>query len=139
MNVKTVIELYSKNNIAEANKLLELILLEKIEIALENKKQMIFSEGDIKVNNKKKKNVLAVRAGRTINGISAKHSGRTLFRTLQPSQLKSILATEQFKPVGYHSKYATGLKKHLRISHAIQRQRKNRLLYKNLQNRLDRK
>lgn len=92
----TAIDLYSKNKISEANEVLESIILEKINIALEKRKEEIslFSEGDIKVNNKKKKNRLAVRAGRTVNGISAKHSGRTLFRTLQPSQLKSILATE---------------------------------------------
>lgn len=95
MNTKLLIQLYSENNIAEANKLLESVLLEKIELALEAKRHQLFSEGDIKVNNKKKKNNLAVRAGRTVGGISAKHSGRTLFRTMQPSQLKSILATEE--------------------------------------------
>ena len=124
MSIKKVIELYSENNIIEANNLLEFILLEKMEQALENKKKQLFSEGDVKINNKKKKNKLAVRAGRTVGGLSAKHSGRTLFRTLQPSQLKSILTTEQYRPVGSHTTQTKGLKRHLRFTHPIQKTKK---------------
>ena len=47
--------------------------------------------------------------------------------------------TEQFRPIGFHSKASEGLKKHLRITRHIQKQRRNRIFYKNLHNRLDRK
>lgn len=216
---KIVVELYLNNNFSEANRLLESLIAHKLLIQLERRKEQmaICSEGNIKTINKKKKNKLMVRAGRTTNGLSAKHSGRTLFRTLTPNNLKYILATEQFenldeeksahyndihsllnfngfsitnkkgshikythkntgisipishhnnivsagvvrkaknaikevakkssvseqyRPAGFHKKYTETLKQHLRITHPIQKEKRNRSQYKNLQNKLDRK
>lgn len=217
--IRKIVDLYLENNIAEANCLLEKLIENKILIELQNRKQQInvCSEGDIKISNKKKKNKLVVRAGRTTGSLSAKHAGRTLFRTLNPSKLKHILATEdvdnideekpanysdvhsllnsngfsianrkgshikyshketgisvpishhnnivssgvvrkaknaikevqqkqlvseQYRPVGFHANQTKGLNQHLRITHPIQKQKRNRMKYKNLQNRLDRK
>lgn len=94
-----LLELHNQNKLSEANVLFEEIIKEKIALALEKKKEgmNVFSENDvekIKVINKKQKNRLAVRAGRSVGAISAKHTGRNLFRTMEPNQLKAILATE---------------------------------------------
>lgn len=138
---KEFVDLYFDNKLSEATEVLEKLIEEKVYNAImERKSQMVFfPEGEIKVNNKKKKNKLEVRAGRGVGAVNAKHVGRTMFRSMEPKQLKTVLATEQFRPIGFHSKASQGLKKHLRLTHPIQKQRRNRRFYKSLQNRLDRK
>lgn len=93
MKTKEIINLYLENDIIGTNKLLEELIFEKVNTALINKK-IELSEGEIKLANKKKKGKLLVRAGKTQSGLSAKHSGRLLFKTLPIPQLKAILATE---------------------------------------------
>lgn len=92
--MKELIEAINSNNLAEANRLIEQILLQKISQKLEEKKREIsVLEGEIKINNKKKKNRLEVRTGRSVGAVNFKHVGRNILRTADPEKLKAILAT----------------------------------------------